>query len=129
MAFELIAARQQLSIDLDAEAASILRAHAAETHLNATPPPSFPAVWRDPDDDYDLVALGPCITRTHSSPATTTSSHSIPTSATSSTSRSSPLANSSIASTEGGDADDHPQSIPNVGLSIVRSGRSPLVRP
>jgi hypothetical protein len=56
--------------------------------------------------------------------ATTTSSQSIPTS---STSRSSPLASSSIASTEGGDADDYPQSILTVGLSIARSGRSALV--
>jgi hypothetical protein len=29
-----MAARQQLSIDLDAEVAAILRAHAAETHLS-----------------------------------------------------------------------------------------------
>jgi Ribbon-helix-helix protein, copG family len=34
VAFDLIAARQQLSIDLDAEVAAILRAHAAETHLS-----------------------------------------------------------------------------------------------
>lgn len=32
--FDLMAARQQLSIDLDAEVAAILRAHAAETHLS-----------------------------------------------------------------------------------------------
>jgi hypothetical protein len=34
VAFDLMAARQQLSIDLDAEVAAILRAHAAETHLS-----------------------------------------------------------------------------------------------
>lgn len=34
IAFGLMAARQQLSIDLDAEVAAILRAHAAETHLS-----------------------------------------------------------------------------------------------
>ncbi len=34
IAFDLMAARQQLSIDLDAEVAAILRAHAAETHLS-----------------------------------------------------------------------------------------------
>jgi hypothetical protein len=33
-ACDLMAARQQLSIDLDAEVAAILRAHAAETHLS-----------------------------------------------------------------------------------------------
>jgi predicted nucleic acid-binding protein len=41
--------------------------------------------------------------------------------------RSSPLASSSIASTEGGDADDYPQSILTVGQLIARSGRSALV--
>ncbi len=34
IAFDLMAARQQVSIDLDAEVAAILRAHAAETHLS-----------------------------------------------------------------------------------------------
>jgi hypothetical protein len=34
VAFDVMAARQQLSIDLDAEVAAILRAHAAETHLS-----------------------------------------------------------------------------------------------
>jgi hypothetical protein len=34
VAFDLSAARQQVSIDLDAEVAAILRAHAAETHLS-----------------------------------------------------------------------------------------------
>jgi len=34
IAFDLMAARQQLSIDLDAQVAAILRAHAAETHLS-----------------------------------------------------------------------------------------------
>lgn len=34
IAFDLMAARQQLSINLDAEVAAILRAHAAETHLS-----------------------------------------------------------------------------------------------
>lgn len=31
---QIMAARQQLSIDLDAEVAAILRAHAAESHLS-----------------------------------------------------------------------------------------------
>jgi hypothetical protein len=34
VAFDPMAARQQPSIDLDAEVAAILRAHAAETHLS-----------------------------------------------------------------------------------------------
>jgi hypothetical protein len=34
VASDLTAARQQLSIDLDAEVAAMLCAHAAETHLN-----------------------------------------------------------------------------------------------
>lgn len=34
VALDVMAARQQLSIDLDAEVAAILRAHAAETHLS-----------------------------------------------------------------------------------------------
>lgn len=34
IAFDFMAARQQLSIDLDAEVAAILRAHAAESNLS-----------------------------------------------------------------------------------------------